>query len=193
MSGYVTVKSGELSPHAWGWSVPQATSRERNPVIPTRVGMVRSPTPEAVTATSYPHTRGDGPLECDDTPGISVLSPHAWGWSAGLLVPLVVCDVIPTRVGMVRSNKPTTARAMRYPHTRGDGPGAYTRRNSGELLSPHAWGWSGLDGADWMREGVIPTRVGMVRRHHRAERCAIRYPHTRGDGPAATLPAFCVP
>ena len=134
-----------FSPRAWGWSVsvhghtdaagrsphargdgPLSLAHVRLPgrVLPTRVGMVRD----------RPSTQ----------PGAGVFSPRAWGWSVvgtrraqreprsphargdgPIIADLIAAgtDVLPTRVGMVRS-----CRAAVMPHV---------------AFSPRAWGWSG--------------------------------------------------
>ncbi len=51
------------------------------------------------------------------------------------------------------------------------------------MFSPHAWGWSDLRSEIDADQGVLPTRVGMVRFTVTANFAAGGSPHTRGDGP----------
>ena len=117
--------------------------------------------------------------------------------------------VIPTRVGMVRRDQLArlsdsyphargdgplctmayvttniTGGKASYPHARGDGPSntKTIRAVNATQLSPRAWGWSALTDGTRSGYGVIPTRVGMVRRLRSASQ-GVRYPHARGDGP----------
>src|SRR4051812_45524733 len=50
-----------FSPHAWGWSARAADGARGAAVLPTRVGMVRTPEPTPGATDRSPHTRGDGP------------------------------------------------------------------------------------------------------------------------------------
>src|SRR5438093_1092117 len=112
---------------------------------------------------SYPHTRGDGPGKRQSTRRRWLLSPHAWGWSAGAAAFAGAGYVIPTRVGMVRMDRILRVLRRRYPHTRGDGPSYDHDAGPRKTLSPHAWGWSAERTGQEAARQVIPTRVGMVR------------------------------
>src|SRR5271165_5281568 len=114
-----------FSPHAWGWSDSADRRLLHLLVLPTRVGMVRPTLPAELQERSSPHTRGDGPMIRYRFISVSRFSPHAWGWS-GLSVSVSIlysvsfsphaggwsddvvhriarANVLPTRVGMVRS------------------------------------------------------------------------------------------
>ncbi len=93
-----------FSPHAWGWSVPEITGFYQPTVLPTRVGMVRTPAWCRHNRRRSPHTRGDGPATLPAAPFRVAFSPHAWGWSVRALHPCGWHAVLPTRVGMVRGN-----------------------------------------------------------------------------------------
>ncbi len=135
---------------------------DRN-VLPTRVGMVRKVWLMRSYKLSSPHTRGDGPPECWSIPVRNAFSPHAWGWSAGARVLQGEQQVLPTRVGMVRIEKGRGVVGGCSPHTRGDGPEWTYFRDNDCKFSPHAWGWSGTSRRLQSPNGVLPTRVGMVR------------------------------
>jgi CRISPR-associated endonuclease Cas3-HD len=53
--------------------------------------------------------------------------------------------------------------------------------------SPPAWGWSAGRGQRIRCDGVLPTRVGMVRLAGCQSRRRTRAPHPRGDGPRTEL------
>ena len=95
-------KCGAFSPHAWGWSDINRPELHERRVLPTRVGMVRRPTPHRMRSLSSPHTRGDGPTTNCGSTLASLFSPHAWGWSARRWGAVMWEWVLPTRVGMVR-------------------------------------------------------------------------------------------
>ena len=177
----------QFSPHAWGWSDYGVGQKRAGGVLPTRVGMVRVTVWTSRSVRCSPHTRGDGPAPPSDFTPFRLFSPHAWGWSAGRVRFCADCDVLPTRVGMVRARRLGMNQRVRSPHTRGDGPPTRCRQRPGYSFSPHAWGWSELQREPPPRTYVLPTRVGMVR-----VSCSTRYstsgsPHTRGDGPFIRL------
>ena len=70
-----------FSPPAWGWSEPGSRHRENDPVLPTRVGMVRVSRWRSNDFRSSPHPRGDGPRPAGRTSWKRWFSPPAWGWS----------------------------------------------------------------------------------------------------------------
>jgi hypothetical protein len=92
-------------------------------------------------------------------------------------------NILPTRVGMVRTASTRKVSLSRSPHTRGDGPVFYQQiigrstsphtRGDGPTytlicylfleFSPHAWGWSEGHDGEMVGPIVLPTPVGMVR------------------------------
>ncbi len=145
--------------------------------------MVRTFHRRRVFSLSSPHTRGDGPLDRWTRLGENKFSPHAWGWS-GVTQPLSYpTEVLPTRVGMVRSSKHRAGLDPRSPHTRGDGPPIRFPTRCPQVFSPHAWGWSVFVPSSQSCGPVLPTRVGMVRRICSQVSQGNSSPHTRGDGP----------
>ncbi len=90
-------------------------------------------------------------------------SPPAWGWSVSTPESEKRQNVLPTRVGMVRTENESRERKKRSPHPRGDGPAVVGDWNVIVTFSPPAWGWSGGQHDHQRRRRVLPTRVGMVR------------------------------
>jgi hypothetical protein len=84
---------------------------------------------------------------------------------------------------MVRIGEIAARAPLRFPHTRGDGPGRWVARWLEDRFSPHAWGWSGSWPRRPHRPHAFPTRVGVVRQNPATRRVLERFPHTRGDGP----------
>ena len=96
-------------------------------------------------------------------------------------------EVLPTRVGMVRTICHCTLEGTGSPHTRGDGPAGTMPTTTIKQFSPHAWGWSASRRPHSRPDRVLPTRVGMVRLDRRLTLAWQRSPHTRGDGPLFIL------
>ena len=115
-------KCDRLSPPAWGWSALRCVRECPERVVPTRVGMVRTPKPRLPLAPRCPHPRGDGPGGVTIKALCALLSPPAWGWSAPRGVRRAPQRVVPTRVGMVRLTSLTGSPRICCPHPRGDGP-----------------------------------------------------------------------
>src|ERR1019366_395764 len=92
-------------------------------------------------------------------------------------------NVLPTRVGMVRSSSLLPPTGLGSPHTRGDGPDVQASNSTVIAFSPPAWGWSESTTYKSLLILVLPTRVGMVREGHTLSRSHTSSPHTRGDGP----------
>ncbi len=145
--------------------------------------MVRRSTATATVGGSSPHPRGDGPRFACDCYKLMRFSPPAWGWSACARTTTGDGDVLPTRVGMVRSARVTRSRRWCSPHPRGDGPFQSLVVSFRDQFSPPAWGWSALGPLQLHRGFVLPTRVGMVRAGLRYRLPRGGSPHPRGDGP----------
>ena len=145
--------------------------------------MVRISGKSDVVPDSFPHTRGDGPVNRLRKPSVQWFSPHTWGWSAVIAPCRLLVAVFPTHVGMVRCFAGLVWVNAGFPHTRGDGPhNGYGWDLSG-AFSPHTWGWSFFNTLNILAPDVFPTHVGMVRHPFEEVWCSTRFPHTRGDGP----------
>ena len=195
-----------FSPRAWGWSETGHDHAGQRGVLPTRVGMVLSAGQCMEISFGSPHARGDGPSSGFCFMDLSLFSPRAWGWSAQLAFRCSHGQVLPTRVGMVRAERPALATPRRSPHARGDGPHIWTSEPGDGLFSPRAWGWSVIH--EWSAEAarVLPTRVGMVRAAGTMRNRGASSAHARGElavwpaavcsravdaGPGAAAPGAC--
>ena len=114
-------------------------------------------------------------------------SPPAWGWSSPARFPPLVPGVLPTRVGMVRTDQGDGPSRPSSPHPRGDGPQGVWLSLLRSSFSPPAWGWSELLDFPSAHRVVLPTRVGMVRYKPGMPASPARSPHPRGDGPRSTM------
>ena len=152
-----------FSPPAWGWSELDKTLDGRLVVLPTRVGMVRPLAGSVREECRSPHPRGDGPQPDPVHNSGHWFSPPAWGWSAEVPSAPPPRQVLPTRVGMVRSSLTARPAGCCSPHPRGDGPPSPPNGCSATSFSPPAWGWSDSRSRKGPAQDVLPTRVGMVR------------------------------
>ena len=171
------------SPHARG---DGPRSRYWNDVVaqvlPTRVGMVRDSIASRSRYASSPHARGDGPRAARFSRA-DWFSPRAWGWS-GVSRRADLCDVLPTRVGMVRSSSPIARSHGVLPTRVGMVRCALPMRLAALAFSPRAWGWSGAVEPRSCRESSPHARGdGPYAREHSCA-LALSSPHARGDGPA---------
>ena len=182
-SSMVERRSPKLSPRVWGWSANRQRHQERFEVVPTRVGMVRRRSRTFRPSTSCPHASGDGPRHPAQPLHALLLSPREWGWTVWTERVIEQHVVVPTRVGMDRCRSAWCRRRWRCPHASGDGPRLAHQRPRPEVLSPRVWGWSERPRPGRLRDQVVPTRVGMVRRPSRPPPPHPRCPHASGDGP----------
>src|SRR5690606_12173770 len=147
-----------------GWSDRQRHRSGRSPVLPTHVGMVRTPSAAWMTPLRAPHARGDGPTAMAFLTDSSACSPRTWGWSVLPAKPEVPVFVLPTHVGMVRRPRHRQTVGSRAPHARGDGPHPDVLLSGRSGCSPRTWGWSYVLDSGAAPHHVLPTHVGMVRR-----------------------------
>ena len=74
---------------------------------------------------------------------------------------------------------------VEFPRTRGDGPHLIEEREGKYKFPPHARGWT-REGCEYLCFGwVSPARAGMDRSSVHFPEPLIRFPRTRGDGPAS--------
>src|SRR5208282_3261241 len=152
-----------FSPRVWGWSDYAPCRDEFTDVLPTRVGMVRECLCDGAGCRCSPHACGDGPYSDALQKGHSMFSPRVWGWSVIRLRHVRRRDVLPTRVGMVRTAVSPCRPGLGSPHACGDGPHRRIVGQRAGMFSPRVWGWSAMSRRYFGRVTVLPTRVGMVR------------------------------
>ena len=117
-----------LSPRAWGWSVLLLSCLLVIFVIPSPMGMVRTPVVFPRRWGSYPRARGDGPRGWLESSAHVPFSPRPWGWSVRHILVGRGNSVFPAPVGMVRKLRLTTFSPTCFPRARGDGPKQMERR-----------------------------------------------------------------
>src|SRR5690606_41764501 len=91
------------SPRAWGCTVVSIDARLLRAVVPTRVGVYRKVRSAAGRPAGRPHARGGVPITAGQDVARRQSSPRAWGCTAGDLLLSEPDAVVPTRVGVYRS------------------------------------------------------------------------------------------
>ena len=179
----------EFSPRPWGCSEIPAPFARQAAVFPTPVGMFRSRSPMPPPKNSFPHARGDVPVELVVLHFAQWFSPRPWGCSGVPNFRLMVSYVFPTPVGMFRQGSFFGAEGFRFPHARGDVPRNMYYASDDFEFSPRPWGCSAFSPTTTNFTLVFPTPVGMFQppRPHRL--LLPRFPHARGDVPVDTLEA----
>ncbi len=135
--------SRNRAPHARGVVRDGRGSTRMTERAPHARGVVRCSEASFRPVNCAPHARGGGPDHGAPTPQGSGCSPRPWGWSVAGHAACGCRRVLPTPVGVVRSqclHDPTDSRA---PHARGGGPLSRAPRADLARCSPRPWGWSG--------------------------------------------------
>ena len=181
--GWTPTRAGTLipkhrfPPHARGWTL----SRRRGPDAfpPHARGWTPDPLTSRTSSSSFPRTRGDGPIESATPNDRKSAEP-----------------VSPARAGMDRrpprcSPGPEGSSRTCFPRTRGDGPAAGVRPwVVNDRCFPRTRG-DGPSIAEFPAPGcrVSPARAGMdPLSSSRFIGVAARFPRTRGDGPCRIGP-----
>ena len=131
------------SPRAWGWTDAVLLLRQEEELVPTRVGVDRSP---ARSPESVQHS-----------------SPRAWGWTVQVALGQARQALVPTRVGVYRGHRHLAAGHQSRPHARGGGPVGQAEASGSFSSSPRAWGWTVTMPRSMQPQVLVPTRVGVDR------------------------------
>ncbi len=131
------------SPHARGWTAVVHRCDDSTNVFPARAGMDRKSAPRCPCSSRVPRTRGDGPASVTVIRSASLCSPHARGWTAGVICQISPNHVFPARAGMDRPMARRWVGNHCVPRTRGDGPAAPAPLPMSPECSPHARGCTG--------------------------------------------------
>ncbi len=137
----------------------------------------------SISATGFPHARGDVPAEAACHVPEHGFSPRPWGCSGTSSDDDVFGYVFPTPVGMSRAYFRRPRRGRSFPHARGDVPYSLFTKISKFGFSPRPWGCSCQSVAGCWQWSVFPTPVGMFRADFAAPMPNLRFPHACGDVP----------
>src|SRR5207302_1680864 len=102
LMGSLIATALKSSPRAWGWTVGRQAGDGHADVVPTRVGVDRTPPRPCGPSRRRPHARGGGPKLIARTDRPVKSSPRAWGWTARHESRVAAHGVVPTRVGVDR-------------------------------------------------------------------------------------------
>ncbi len=177
------VGGSSLSPRTWGWTERGTVGVLVGGVVPTHVGVDRSPRATGCRAACCPHARGGGPSLTVTWCLLTMLSPRTWGWTPDVGRVADGVPVVPTHVGVdpgAASRRPAPGRC---PHARGGGPRARATRPPRMPLSPRTWGWTQPVETDGDHGIVVPTHVGVDPSRARKPTLNACCPHARGGGP----------
>ena len=174
-----------FSPRPWGCSlIPiDATSDPR--LLPTPVGMFLLPVLQNCRTLPSPHARGDVPAIPFIDRMNNDFSPRPWGCSVVLHVRARVDVLLPTPVGMFRSDALRGLPPLASPHARGDVPGLDSSLTQYLDFSPRPWGCSAVFPDACLGTSLLPTPVGMFRGGSTPRCRRTPSPHARGDVPDA--------
>ena len=140
---------------------------------------------EAIYA--FPRTRGDGPDAIFRVSPTKQFPPHSRGWTRPRPLHAALPAVSPALAGMDPAREDGHNAARSFPRTRGDGPRPHSAERLHVGFPPHSRGWTpdpelhgGPGDVSPALAGMDPAPTGFTGRR-------IRFPRTRGDGPAVAL------
>ena len=151
--------------------------------------MYRGLVQRAKAPQKSPHRRGDVPSVLPGFYVVDLISPQAWGCTGRGAYPTSQLRNLPTGVGMYRLNYRPIPRLRQSPHRRGDVPTRIRDCATPMVISPQAWGCTGLRGGCRGQRSNLPTGVGMYRNPLPGIADNLESPHRRGDVPF-TLPSI---
>ena len=179
---------GRVSPHTRGWTLSVDGSTGPLDGFPAHAGMDLALRQPRVRPPRFPRTRGDGPWDGPPDGGGSVpplaVSPHTRGWTRPRRAHLAEEPGFPAHAGMDPESRSDATGGRWFPRTRGDGPGPGPDRERNQAVSPHTRGWTQRRHLPLRRPRGFPAHAGMDRTLAGLRDRALRFPRTRGDGPA---------
>ena len=142
--------------------------------------------PARRSSSTSPHARGDVPTLSALQLERSTFSPRPWGCSVEPAELAEPGELLPTPVGMFRSESHPFLMPPPSPHARGDVPYCGLDFQMDFLFSPRPWGCSGGEGDAGGEADLLPTPVGMFRPQSFQKTRTKTSPHARGDVPASS-------
>src|SRR5436309_1709449 len=145
------------SPRTWGWTERQERFLREMGIVPTHVGVDRATGMPTPSAAYRPHARGGGPPRAAPLSLPPRSSPRTWGWTAPTDQDLGLPPIVPTHVGVDRTQPDIPPGAGDRPHARGGGPPPPPPRGSDRSSSPRTWGWTAVNRHGRLRPPIVPT------------------------------------
>ena len=152
-------------PHTRGWTLWPELTGDKRLVSPAHAGMDPPSAISGVRSTSFPRTRGDGPLVAVAVDSNPTFPPHTRGWTLFMILLLFHLSVSPAHAGMDLVYKTFTRIMLRFPRTRGDGPLRKCLAAATKRFPPHTRGWTAASKVGIQRAAVSPAHAGMDRTH----------------------------
>ena len=150
-----------VSPHTRGWTQRHDVIRRVDLGFPAHAGMDPGGRSRDPPRIGFPRTRGDGPAWRRPMPGRPPVSPHTRGWTRVVRDRRHERRGFPAHAGMDPSLMRFWNATVRFPRTRGDGPGSRPGPTSRSRVSPHTRGWTrGLSRSTRSARG-FPAHAGM--------------------------------
>ena len=113
-----------VSPPTRGWTPGHRIEALADGGFPAHAGMDRHTPGTARRAPWFPRPRGDGPTERSPRVARGAVSPPTRGWTRSGSGQERGLDGFPAHAGMDRKSRSCSARTVRFPRPRGDGPWA---------------------------------------------------------------------
>ena len=165
----------------WGaWNALQSSGAYPR-IIPTRVGSINPRKGHWGSARDHPHACGEHNLYFYRILGDPGSSPRVWGACALESLDPSGLGIIPTRVGSIGTAREGIRAARDHPHACGEHIGAHTMEQPTLGSSPRVWGASARPRRLQRHPGIIPTRVGSIRRMPRRSAAPWDHPHACGE------------
>ena len=110
-----------------------------------------------------PHTRGGVPEGGKLRKKTVILSPHTWGCTVEVTKMKTEVMIVPTHVGVYRTQASANGFTSHCPHTRGGVPSKTILFIKLIRLSPHTWGCTDIYFQFGYITRIVPTHVGVYR------------------------------
>ncbi len=128
------------SPHAWGYTLTQASLERYMAVFPTCVAVYPSLRRYRSPSTRLPHMRGGLPAKDPEPRQRPESSPHAWGYALSQAPTQSTSSVFPTYVRVFQSISPMAKNIEILTQVRGGLPTISVGSATSSSSSPRAWG-----------------------------------------------------
>ena len=147
-------------PHSRGWTRRDPPFHVIRHVSPALAGMDPRPSRSTKCNSSFPRTRGDGPLGAPMEEAVVRFPPHSRGWTSIRPPSTFYHYVSPALAGMDRFTVPSGLVTTSFPRTRGDGPLNSRWKRCAPKFPPHSRGWTHRHAIEHVSAHVSPHSRG---------------------------------